>query len=76
MDSKFNNIFKEGMPISSQEMQAYLSGKLSPSEMHKIELKLESSEMNAEALEGFRENPGAFEYLESINKKIESKLND
>jgi len=74
MDSKFNNIFKEGLPISSQEMQAYLSGKLSPSEMHKVELKLESNEMNAEALEGFRENPDAFEGLESINKKFNSKL--
>jgi len=74
MDSKFNNIFKEGMPISNQEMQAYLSGRLSPSEMHKIELKLESSEMNMEAFEGFRENPGAFEDLENINEKFEAKL--
>ena len=74
MDSKFNNIFNEQPPVTRQEMEAYLSGRLSPSEMHNIELKLEGHAISAEALEGFQNHPEAINGLDEINTNIQAKL--
>lgn len=74
MDSKFNNIFNEQHPVTRQEMEAYLSGRLSPSEMHNIELKLESHAMSTEALEGFQNHPEAINSVDEINANIQARL--
>ena len=74
MESKFNNIFNEQHPVTRQEMEAYLSGRLSPSEMHNIELKLESHAMSTEALEGFQNHPEAINSVDEINANIQARL--
>lgn len=74
MDSKFNKIFNEQQPVTHQEMEAYLNGNLSPSEMHNIELKLESNAMSAEAMEGFHAHPEAFTAIDGINNAVKTKL--
>lgn len=78
MKSQFNNlgkqIFMDRDPVTQQEMEAYLSGKLSQSEMHDIELRMEANEMSAEAMEGFEAHPEAMAGLAEVQNKFRSNL--
>ncbi|MBL4703314.1 MAG: tetratricopeptide repeat protein [Flavobacteriales bacterium] len=74
MKSQFNNIFMERDPVSQQQMEAYLDGKLTPSEMHEIELKLDANDMSTEALEGFQAHPEALAGLEQVRTDFRKKL--
>ncbi len=74
MESKFNKIFNQDFPVTKQELRDYFSGNLSPAEMHKIELKIESSDLSSEALEGFLDHPEAFAQLHELDNSFEKQL--
>ncbi len=64
----------ERKPVSQEEMQAYLNGELTKSEMHDIELRLQANDMASEAMEGFEAHPGAIEGLSAVQDQFRAKL--
>lgn len=59
--------------LSRQQLEAYLSGKLSPDEKSKVDRLLEDCELSKEALAGFTAVPGALGDIAAIEKAIAAK---
>ncbi|MFP5471658.1 MAG: tetratricopeptide repeat protein [Bacteroidia bacterium] len=68
--STHKNIFKQQAPISEQEMKDYLAGKLSKEHQREVELKLQSSPLSEEAIEGFSEHPDALANITRLKTKV------
>ena len=62
---KPSEIFDKNKPVTPEEMQQYLDGKLSSSEKRKVEEKMVDDEFASEASEGFMENNIAFAEVSS-----------
>lgn len=56
----YNKIFDEKKPLSREEMQNYLDGKLNASDQKKVEEKLIDDDFASEATEGFNESGVSF----------------
>ena len=76
MKSQFNTIFMERGPLTKQQLDAYLSGKLSPSEMHEIELKLSDDPFFADAVEGFQNNPDAIAGFREAQYEVQKRIDN
>lgn len=72
MTKRLNHIIMQTDPLTKEEMQAYLDGNLSPEEMHKIELKMASDELNDDAMEGFSQTPGALAGFTAIENNFKN----
>ncbi|WKV13210.1 TonB family protein [Marivirga harenae] len=59
--------------LSIEKMKAYANGTLSPAEQHQVEKYLLSHPFEAEAMEGYLENPDALNDLPSLKAKLQSK---
>jgi len=62
----YNNIFGNKAPVSTKEIEDYLSGKLSDKEMHDIELRAQSSDIDFDALEAYQQNPNALNEVSKL----------
>lgn len=63
---KPSEILNSNNPVSKEEMQRYLDGKLSTAEKKKVEEKMVDDEFASEASEGFMENNIAFTEVSSL----------
>lgn len=72
MTKRLNHIIMQTDPLTKEEMQAYLDGNLSPEEMHKIELKMASDQLNDDAMEGFSLTPGALAGFAAIENNFQN----
>lgn len=66
----------EREPLTKQELDAYLSGKLSPSEMHEIELKLSDDPFFSDAVEGFQNHPEALSGFREAQYEVQKRIDD
>ena len=66
----YNNIFGNKTPISAKEMEDYISGNLSDKEMHDIELRAQSSDIDFDAFEAYQQNPEALKDVSTIKTNI------
>lgn len=74
MSQKSDNIFAAGSCISRDEMYAYLEGRFSSTEMHRIEKHLLDCEMCSDELEGLRII--SKQEFETLEQSIQHKLSD
>ncbi|WP_375579633.1 TonB family protein [Marivirga tractuosa] len=58
-----------------EKMQAYLDGTLSPEEQHQVEKYLLNHPFEAEAMEGYLENPDALHDLPNLKAKLQARTN-
>lgn len=70
----YNNIFGNKAPISAKEMEDYLSGKLSDKEMHDIELRAQSSDIDFDAFEAYQQNPEALKDISKLKTDVSSSI--
>ncbi len=56
-------------------MQAYADGRLSSAEQYQVEKYLLDHPFEAEAMEGYLENPKAFDDLSHLNDRLEDRIN-
>lgn len=70
MTKRLNHIIMQTDPLTKEEMQAYIDGNLSPEEMHKVELKMASNQLNDDAMDGFKQTPGALAGFAAIENKF------
>jgi len=61
--------------LSIEKMQAYVNGTLSPEEQHQVEKYLLNHPFEAEAMEGYLENPDALHDLPSLKAKLQARTN-
>ena len=61
-------------PLSNEELERYLSGDMSPAEMHAAELKMSSSDLFSDALEGIQSHPQGLSGFEALQQRFESGL--
>lgn len=66
----YNNIFGNKPPISAKEIEDYLSGKLSDKQMHNIELRAQSSNIDFDALEAYQQNPDALKNVSKLKTEM------
>jgi len=59
--------------LSIEKMQAYVDGTLSPEEQHQVEKYLLNHPFEAEAMEGYLENPDALYDLPSLKTKLRAR---
>lgn len=70
MKNLFTKIFAKSDRLSKSELEAYLEKKdLTDAEIYQIEKKLSNNPFNQEAMEGFEENPLAFQDLKKLKKR-------
>lgn len=67
MSQLYNKIFSEEGSLSKDELLAYLRDELSESERNRIEVVLESSALDREALEGLENSPESWAALEQLS---------
>jgi len=70
----YNNIFGNKAPISAKEIEDYISGKLSDKEMHDIELRAQSSDIDFDAFEAYQQNPEALKEISAIKTNIPKSI--
>lgn len=68
------DIFKNRGPLTEQEIQDYLSGKLNKKELREIELKMAQDEFNLSAMTGFEETSGSFAGFEKVRSQVETHI--
>lgn len=68
------DIFKNRGPLTEQDIQNYLSGKLTDAQRRDIELKMAQDEFNMDAMEGFEEIPSSFSNYEKVQEKVHSNI--
>lgn len=73
---KPSEIFDKNKPVTPEEMQQYLDGKLSSSEKRKVEEKMVDDEFASEASEGFMENNIAFAEVSSLQAAWNASSNN
>jgi len=61
-------------PITNEELQSYISGVLSPSEKHAIELKLSSSDLYTDALEGLDQSSNALAGFAVVQDRFQNEI--
>lgn len=59
--------------LSIEKMQAYVDGTLNPEEQHQVEKYLLNNPFEAEAMEGYLENPDALHDLPSLKAKLQAR---
>jgi TonB family protein len=59
--------------LSIEKMQAYANGTLAPEEQHQVEKYLLNHPFEAEAMEGYLENPDALNDLQSLNAQLQAR---
>ncbi len=67
MSQLYNKIFSEEGSLTKDELLAYLRDELSESERNRIEMVLESSALDREALEGLENVPESWSTLEQLS---------
>ncbi len=70
---KSSEFLNKNNPVTREEMQQYLDGKLSASDKLKVEEKMMDDEFSSEASEGFMENNVAFAEVSSLNAAWDAK---
>jgi tetratricopeptide (TPR) repeat protein len=70
---KSSEFLNKNNPVTREEMQQYLEGKLSSSDKIKVEEKMMDDEFSSEASEGFMENNVAFAEVSTLNAAWEAK---
>lgn len=70
---KSSEFLNKNNPVTREEMQQYLEGKLSSSDKIKVEEKMMDDEFSSEASEGFMENNVAFAEVSTLNAVWEAK---
>lgn len=78
MNNLKNILSNSNKDIDNQKLMDYLAGKLSDEEQHEMELLMQESEMEADALEGLQEASGATNLnlvTYELNKKLKQQLN-
>lgn len=61
--------------LSLEQMQAYAEGKLSTTEQYQVEKYLLDHPFEAEAMEGYLENPEAFGDMGQLHARLDSRIN-
>ncbi len=61
-------------PLTPQELEKYLDGKLIPEEKYRIEKKLSESDFETDAIEGYENNPEAIKNISKIKKSFRAKF--
>lgn len=59
--------------LSIEKMQAYVNGTLSPEEQHQVEKYLLNHPFEAEAMEGYLENPDGLHDLPSLRSRLQAR---
>lgn len=72
---KDNNHIDPIRDLSLEKMQAYVNGTLSPEEQHQVEKYLLNHPFEAEAMEGYLENPDALKDLPSLKTRLQTRTN-
>ncbi len=70
---KSSEFLNKNNPVTREEMQQYLDGKLSSTDKIKVEEKMLDDEFSSEASEGFMENNVAFAEVSSLNAAWDAK---
>jgi TonB family protein len=70
---KDRNHIDPNWEFSIEKMQAYVNGTLSPEEQHRVEKYLLSHPFEAEAMEGYLENPDALNDLPSLKANLQAR---
>jgi ABC-type bacteriocin/lantibiotic exporter with double-glycine peptidase domain len=77
MDNLENILNNSNKDIDNQKLMDYLAGKLNDAEQHEMEMLLQESEMNSDALEGLQEvkNKASLDLVQyELNKKLKQQL--
>ena len=74
MSTEKYNIFDSSGSLSEQEIKDYLSGKLSKADQHAIEQKMQNSQLELDAMEGFSEHPDALDSVDKLKAKLRQKM--
>lgn len=61
-------------PITNSELEAYLSGKLSSKEQHAIELKMASSDIYDDAVDGYKSTGAGLAGFAALQQRFETNL--
>lgn len=72
---KDKNHIDPNWEFSIEKMQAYVNGTLSPEEQHQVEKYLLNHPFEAEAMEGYLENPDALHDLPNLKAKLQARTN-
>ncbi len=70
----YNKIFGNNNSVSVKEMEDYLSGKLNDKEMHDIELRAQSNDIDFDAFEAYQQNPKALKNISVIKTKVSKSV--
>lgn len=68
------DIFKNRAPLTDQEIQDYLSGKLSGKQRKEVELKMAQDEFNLAAMTGYEETPEALNGFDLVKDKVNAHI--
>lgn len=68
------DIFKNRGPLTDQEIQDYLSGKLSKQQQREIELKMSQDGFNMDAMTGFQGSESGFAGFEKVQREIRANI--
>jgi TonB family protein len=72
---KDKNHIDPNWEFSIEKMQAYVNGTLNPEEQHQVEKYLLNHPFEAEAMEGYLENPDALRDLPNLKAKLQARTN-
>lgn len=66
------HIFEQSGFLTQEELEKYMSGNVTREEQYVIEQKISANQLNAEAIEGYEQNPGAIANIDKYKEQFKN----